>query len=327
MRKKSDLSRLEDSERVFSGLEGLIIIDEVQRLPDLFMTLRYIHDNYPEKKFLILGSASGDLLKQSSESLAGRISYLDINPFHLSEVVKGDSLWIKGGFPESYLLDDKESWLWKENYIRTYLEKDVPNLGFRIPSSQLERFWYMLAHYHGQIFNGSAIGNSLDISQTTVRKYLDILSSTFMIRVLYPWHENISKRQVKSPKVYIRDSGLLHYIFGIENKMQLLRHPMLGASWEGFALEQILQTVTSFNRRAYFWRTQHNAELDLLLVRGFEKVGIEFKYGDAPKITKSMNIALENLQLDELIVVYPGNISYQKGQIKIMTLEDAIDYI
>ena len=323
-----DLARLADAETTLSELKGLIVIDEIQRRLDLFPTLRYLHDKFPDKKFLILGSASRDLIRQSSESLAGRISYIEVAPFNYNEVDDVSSLWTKGGFPKSYLPDDEDSIRWRRDYVRTYLEHDLPTLGFQIPAAKIERFWRMLAHYHGQVFSGSAIGNSIDISHTTVKRYLDILASTFMVRILLPWHENIAKRQVKSPKIYIRDSGLLHYLFNINNKNELMVHPVLGASWEGFALEQILQQATEFNRQAYFWQTHQKAELDLLLVRGLEKIGIELKHGDAPKITKSMRIAMEDLKLNELIIVYPGNISYKlEDKIKVMTLQDALEYI
>lgn len=307
-----DLARLEDPLLALESLEGLIVIDEVQRLPDLFPVLRFLIDQFQTKqRYLILGSASRDLIKQSSETLAGRIAYMELTPFILSEVKESEKLWLRGGFPLSFLADDEHFSLeWREFYITTFLERDIPALGFKIASQLLRRFWMMLAHYHGQIFNASAIGQSLGVSGAAVRRYLDILTGTFMIRELTPWWENISKRQVKSPKIYFRDSGLLHTLLGIETFADLQNHPKLGASWEGYALEQVIQYYHAKSETAYFWATQSGAELDLMIIQKGKRLGFEFKYASAPRLTVSMKNAFQELKLDELTVVCPGHETY-----------------
>jgi uncharacterized protein len=306
-----DLARFENPMLALSKLMGqLIVIDEIQRVPELFPVIRVLIDDKQKKqKFLILGSASRDLIRQSSESLAGRIGYLELMPFSLDEVDHDiDRLWLRGGFPLSYLAQTEEdSFLWRQSYITTFLERDIPNLGFQIPAQQMRRFWLMLAHYHGQVFNASELGKSLGISDHMVRKYLDILAGTFMVRVLLPWHENLEKRQVKSPKIYFRDSGILHALIGIQNEAQMDTYPKMGSFWEGFALEEIIRQIGAAAEECYFWGTQSNAELDLLIVKDGKRTGYEFKYTDAPKITPSMRIACEDLKLDHLYVVYPGN--------------------
>ncbi|NGX60895.1 MAG: hypothetical protein K940chlam9_00369 [Chlamydiae bacterium] len=303
-----DLARLEQPKLALEPLEGLVVIDEIQRIPELFPFLRVLVDQDPKKKFLILGSASRDLIRQSSETLAGRIAYIELPPFSFLETKALQSLWLRGGFPRSFLAEsDEDSWTWREFYISTFLERDIPQLGIQIPPVALRRFWSMLAHYHGNIFNASEIGNSFGASHGTMRRYLDLLTGTFMVRQLPPWFENLKKRQVKSPKIYFRDTGLLHSLLGIADFTTLLRHPKLGTSWEGFALEEILRT---FEGEAYFWATHSGAELDLLLLQRGRRIGFEIKYADAPRLTKSMRICFESLHLDKLIVVYPGEVDY-----------------
>jgi len=307
-----DLALLANPSLSLKELEGLIIIDEIQRRPDLFPILRVLVDAKKNQRWLISGSASRDLLRQSSESLAGRIAYIEIQPFDITETHEEKKLWSRGGFPLSYLADSEEkSFEWRKQYVKTFLEQDIPNLGIRIEPANLRRFWMMLAHYHGNIFNAEELARSLNISNKTVRHYLDILTGTFMLRELQPWWENIGKRQVKSPKIYFRDSGILHYLLDIEDYSILQRHPKLGASWEGFALEQIIRCYRIDSESCFFWSTHHQAELDLLLFHKGKRLGFEFKYTDAPKLTKSMQIAVDDLKLDELIVIYPGNREYK----------------
>jgi predicted AAA+ superfamily ATPase len=300
-----DLARLENPMLALMDLQSdLIVIDEVQRRPELFPVLRVLVDQRP-RKFLILGSASRDLLQQSSETLAGRIGYTELTTFSVSEGAEESKLWLQGGLPLSYLSSPEESYAWRQSYISTFLERDIPSLGFNIPPMLMRRLWMMVAHYHGQILNASEIGKSLSLSHHTVRKYLDILSGTFMVRILTPWFENISKRQVKSPKIYLRDSGLLHTLVGIADAEQLQLHPKLGSSWEGFALEEIIKEYHALSEECYFWATQAGAELDLLIIKDGKRIGFEFKYTDAPKVTLSMHIAIETLKLDHLYVVFP----------------------
>ncbi|MDF1654444.1 MAG: ATP-binding protein [Coxiellaceae bacterium] len=303
-----DLIRLQDPMLALEGLRGLIVIDEVQRIPNLFTILRVLVDQKNQQKFLILGSASRELISQSSESLAGRIHYMELMPFSFDETHELEKLWLRGGFPLSYLADTNEdSCFWRANYIKTFLEQDIPNLGINIPAQNLRRFWMMLAHSHGQIFNASDLGNSLDLSHNTVKRYLDILTGTFMMRQLQPWHENIAKRQVKSAKVYFRDSGIYHTLLDITTPQELLVNPKLGASWEGFALESIIRHLGVDQHDCYFWATHNQAELDLLILKGTKRIGFEFKYTKAPKLTKSMKIAGDDLKLDILYVVYAGD--------------------
>ncbi len=307
-----DLAQLTNPYLMLSRLpHRLIVIDEIQLRPDLFPVLRVLVDENKKRKFLILGSASRDLIQQSSETLAGRIGYLELPPFSLEEATKGERLWIRGGFPRSYLAaDDEDSFLWRQSYVMTFLERDIPALGFQIPPQNMRRFWLMLAHYHGQILNASDFGRSLGLTHHTVRKYLDILTGTFMVRTLTPWFENISKRQVKSPKIYFRDSGLLHCLLGLENIEQLLVYPKLGAAWEGFALEEIIRSHHATPDECYFWATQGGAELDLLLAQRGQRLGFEFKYTENPKITLSMRTSMNDLQLNHLYVVVPGKASF-----------------
>jgi uncharacterized protein len=304
-----DLAQLENPMLALSSVsQQLIVIDEIQRRPDLFPVLRVLADKQGDnKKFLILGSASRELIRQSSETLAGRIGYIELPPFSLFEVKDSGKLWLRGGFPRSYLAaTEPDSYLWRQNYITTFLENDIPNLGFQIPAQQMRRFWLMLAHYHGQIFNASELSRSLSVSYHTVNNYLDILVGTFMVRRLSPWVENIQKRQVKSPKIYFRDSGILNALMLITNKTELQTFPRLGAFWEGFALEQVILSLDVASSECFFWATHADAELDLFVIKGGKRLGFEFKYGDSPTITKSMRIAKEDLKLDHLGLLYPG---------------------
>lgn len=312
----TDLQRLSTPKLTLDNLNGLIVIDEIQLNGDLFPILRVLVDKTQNnQKYLILGSASRELINKTSETLAGRIAYIEITPFSLVEAKEQPKLWLRGGFPKSYLAENNEdSWDWREFYITTFLERDIPKLGINIPSVMLRRFWTMIAHYHGQIFNYSELARSLNVSDATIRRYLDILSGTFMVRQLQPWWENIKKRQVKAPKVYIRDSGIFHSLLDIRSQYDLERHPKLGASWEGFALEEVIRAYKAKPHECFFWATHSGAELDLLIVRGSKKFGFEFKYGDAPKLTKSMKIAMEDLSLDSITVIYPGSVNYRLSE-------------
>lgn len=310
----SDLERLDDPLLALSDLQGFVIIDEIQYKPNLFPTIRILADK-KNIKFLILGSASRDLIKQGSETLAGRIGYIEMTPFVSSEALDLDNLWVRGGFPLSYLADNDElSFLWRQNYVRTFLERDIPNLGFSIPTTQLRRFWMMLCHYHGGIFNASELGKSLGISYHTVKNYLDILEGTFMIRVLQPWHENLKKRQVKTPKIYFRDSGIYHVLLGLNNYEAIAISPKIGTSWEGFALEQIIRYYDAEQEECYFWSSHNIAEIDLLIIKDGKRVGFEFKYSSTPKITKSMEIALSDLKLDQVKIIFPGDKAYNLSE-------------
>lgn len=312
-----DLSRLENPRLALERLTGLVIIDEIQRAPELFPLLRVLLDRPDNSaKFMILGSASRDLIRQTSETLAGRIAFIELTPFALNEIPSDDRdrLWLRGGFPRSFLSkSDEASSEWRREYIRTFLERDIPSLGIEIPTQQLRRFWLMLSHYHGQIFNASEIGRSFGIADSTARRYVDILAGTFVIRTLQPWYENISKRQVKRPKILFRDSGLYHELSGIRNLDDLHTHTKLGASWEGFALEETIRMTGAASEEVYFWSIHQQAELDLLIVNGSERLGFEMKYEDAPRLTRSMAAALETLNLSSLTVVYPGDKTYPLG--------------
>lgn len=299
-------------ERLLSEQEGLVIVDEVQRMPELFALLRPLCDDRKRKAvYLLLGSASWDLVKGVSETLAGRIQFVDVAGFSLTEVgaERQDELWLHGGFPRAFLAESSDAWeRWLEGFTRTFLERDIPGLGSHVSPVALGRFWKMLAHYHGQTWNAAELARSLDVSVTAVNHYRDLLAGTFMARVLPPWFENLGKRLVKSPKVYLRDSGVLHHLLGIKGMLELRTHPRYGASWEGFALEQVL--ISRGERDAYFYGTQRGAELDLLLLRHGRHWGFEFKCSDAPKTTKAMHIALDDLKLEHLWVVYPGALRY-----------------
>lgn len=309
----SDLERLTDPLLTLSDLEGFVIIDEIQYKPNLFSTIRVLADK-KNIKFLVLGSASKDLIKQSSETLAGRIGYIELTPLVLSEseFLDIDNLWVRGGFPLSYLADNDElSFLWRQNYVKTFLERDIPRLGFSIPTIQLRRFWMMLCHYHGGIFNSSELGKSLGISYHTAKNYLDILEGTFMIRVLQPWYENLKKRQVKTPKIYFRDSGIYHVLLGLNSYESIAISPKIGISWEGFALEQVINHYSAESEECYFWSAHSVAEIDLVIIKGGKRIGFEFKYSSTPKLTKSIEIALNDLSLDQVKIIFPGDKAYK----------------
>ena len=294
------------------GLRGLVVIDEVQRVPELFKVLRVLIDRPGvPARFLLLGSASPTLLRQSSESLAGRIEVIEAGGFTLEEtgVADAERLWWRGGFPRSYLAaDDQASRIWRREFIRTVVERDLPQLGMNVPAPAIYRFWAMLAHYHGQIWNAAEAARSLGVNESTVRRYLDWLTQAYLVRQLQPWFANTGKRQVKAPKLYLRDTGLLHELLGIADPGALVRHPRYGASWEGFALDQVLRVAQP--DEAYFWATHAGAELDLLMLRDGRRVGVEFKRADAPTLTPSMRVAMRDLALDALYVVYPGTRRY-----------------
>ena len=320
-----DIQRLSAPMQALKDIEGLVVIDEVQKKPEIFELLRVLIDRPDHTaRYLLLGSVSLDLIKGVSESLAGRIGFVELSGFQLSEIglPQKNRLWMRGGLPRSVLADEEtDSILWRSNYIRTFLERDIPQLGITIPAETLRRFWIMVSHYHANIWNASEIARSLGTSENTTRRYLDILAGSYMVRILPPWFENVKKRQVKSPKIYIRDSGLFHSLLQINDQQALFGHPKIGASWEGFALEQIISIFGSKN--AYFWGTHAGAELDLLLMINGKRHGFEFKFSDAPGTSRSMHIAIDNLQLEHLWIIYPGNQSYPlKEKITVLPLED-----
>lgn len=309
----ASLARLTQPMTALEDLRGVVVIDEIQHRPDLFQVLRVLADRKPlPARFLILGSASPSLLRQSSESLAGRIEIIPIGGFSLDEV-GASSLkrhWQRGEFPLSFLArTNDDSCAWRQQFIQTFLERDVPQLGIHIPAPALLRFWTMIAHCHGNIWNAADPARSLGIGESTVRRYLDLFTGLLVVRQLQPWHENLNKRQVKAPKVYIRDSGLLHVLLGIRTEKELVTHPKIGASWEGYAVEEVLSQLEP--DQAYFWATHQGAELDLLLFKNGRRLGIEIKRADAPTLTPSMRSALADLKLEQLIVLYPGSQAYE----------------
>ncbi|MFQ5709739.1 MAG: ATP-binding protein [bacterium] len=314
LERPSDLRKLSEPELFFNfHKDKLICLDEIQRTPNLFKTLRSVIDeNARNGQFLILGSASRELIKQSSETLAGRIAYLDLMPFDYTEIKStGQSeealltqFWLRGGFPRSFLArDDSRSMIWRENFIRTFLERDIPQLGFQIPSGSIRRLWQMCAHNHGHLLNASKLGESLGVSHPTIRSYVELLEKTFMVRLLLPFETNLRKRLVKSPKIYIRDSGILHALLEIPSFDNLMGHPVYGASWEGFALENILSLLPSWT--AGFYRTSAGAELDLVLAKGQKRIGVEFKASPSPKLTRGFWNAIEDLGLNDVWVIVP----------------------
>jgi hypothetical protein len=310
------LASLENPMTILRGLKGLVVIDEIQRRPELFPVIRVLSDrvDFPAR-FLILGSASPALIRQSSESLAGRIEFVEMGGFDLLEVGHDSwqRLWWRGGFPRSYLAEsDADSLAWREQFVSTFLERDIPQLGFNLPALTLRRFWTMVAHYHGQAWNSTEIASSLGISDHTSRRYLDILAGAYMVRVLAPWHENLAKRQRRAPKVYLRDPGVLHALLGIADPEALWKHPKCGASWEGFALEQVLGMVSS--RDVYSWAVHGGPELDLLVMRKGRRIGFVFKFADAPRMTSMAAQTVSDLQLEHLWVVYPGDKRYALGE-------------
>jgi predicted AAA+ superfamily ATPase len=318
-----DEAKLADPMIALEGLQGLIILDEIQRTPGIFKVLRVLCDRDPlPARFLVLGSASPELLQQSAETLAGRISYLELGGLGLNEVGSRamNKLWIRGGFPRSFLAEtDEESAGWRRDFIKTFLERDLPAIGLRMPASTMRRFWTMMAHYHGQLWNASEIGRSFGVADTTVRRYLDTLEASLVVRVLQPWHENIGKRQVKAPKTYIADSGIAHALLELWNEDQVLGHPKMGATWEGFALKTIVEKLGAMPESCFFWRAHTGAELDLFVLKGGKRLGFEFKRTASPQVTRSMQNAAEALSLDRLFVIHAGAESFpmKKGIVAI----------
>ncbi len=310
-----DMAKLNEPILALKGLRGIVVIDEIQRHPDLFPVLRVLADRpKTPARFLVLGIASPELLRQNSETLAGRIHYHELGGFSVEEVGAKNSLklWVRGGFPRSYLArSHNESDEWRRGFIRTFLERDLPQLGITIRSTTMRKFWTMLAHYHGQIWNASEFGRSFGVADTTIRNYLDLLISALVVRQLMPWHENISKRQVKSPKIYISDSGILHTLLGLRTMTDIEGHPKLGASWEGYVLEQVIRKLNVLPEECFFWATHGGAELDLLIVRGRHRYGFEIKRTSSPSITSSIRSALSNLKLKHLDVIHAGDESFR----------------
>lgn len=324
------LARLAEPMSALEKLKGIVVIDEVQRRPDLFPVLRVLADRTPlPARFLILGSASPALLRQSSESLAGRIERVPMSGLSMAEtgLEAQQRHWLRGGFPRSFLAEDEHaSFRWRQEFVQTFLERDVPQLGFAVPSLTMHRFWSMVAHYHGQIWNAAEPARSLGIGETSVRRYLDLLSDLFMVRQLPAWHANLKKRQVKSPKVYFRDTGLLHQLLGIANEGELERHPKAGASWEGYVVEETLRAVEP--DAAYFWATHQGAEIDLVFAKHGRMYGVECKRVDAPTLTPSVRIALQDLKLERIAVVYPGPRRYPLAdRVEAVPLEVVLDGI
>jgi len=328
----ADVARLADPVLALQGLKGIVVLDEVQRRPELFPVLRVLADRKPVRaRFLVLGSAAPDLLKQRSESLAGRIAYYELPGLALREIgaERVDRLWVRGGFPKSFLAhSDRESLEWRQSFIRTFLERDLPALGVNVASDTMRRFWLMLAHSHAQLWNASELGRSFGVADTTVRSYLDKLTDALVVRQLKPWHENVSKRQVKAPKVFIRDSGLLHALLNLATQRDLEGHPKLGASWEGFVIDQIVQQFGANPDETYHWRTHQGAELDLLIVRGALRLGFEVKRTVAPALTPSMRSALQDLKLKSLIVVHAGNETFPLSkQVQAVAVDDLLKIV
>ncbi|HEX6899903.1 MAG TPA: ATP-binding protein [Thermoanaerobaculia bacterium] len=318
LERAADLALLADPELFLGPLQGLVILDEIQRRPELFPVLRVLADR-PESdtKFLVLGSASPDLLHQTSESLAGRIGYHRLPGLALDEVGTPalDRLWLRGGFPRSFLAPgEAESVEWRRAFLQTFLERDLPQLGIRTPAETLRRFWSMVAHYHAQTWNGAEIARAFGIGESSVRRYLDLLTSALVLRQLPPWHTNLSKRQVRSPKVFVEDSGLLHALLGIEDSEGLAGHPKVGASWEGFLIKEIIERLNAREEECFFWATHTGAELDLLIVSGRRRLGFEIKRTTAPRLTRSMAAVIEDLDLDSLHVVHAGEATFSLGK-------------
>jgi uncharacterized protein len=308
----ASLARLSEPDLALRPLKGLVVIDEVQRRPDLFPLLRVLADRRPLRaRFLLLGSAAPDLLQQSSETLAGRLETVSLEGLRLADLgaAAQPRHWLRGGFPLAFTArSEPDSLAWRRQFLQTFLERDLPQLGVQIPAAALHRFWSMVAHHHGQIWNAAELARALAVNESTVRRYLDLMTGVFMVRQLQPWFENLGKRQVKAPKVYVRDSGLLHALLGIGNTRDLEFHPKIGASWEGYAVEEVLKALRP--DAAYYWATHAGAEIDLVLFRGRRRIGVECKRSAAPVLTPSMRIALADLKLDELMVVYPGERRY-----------------
>ncbi len=328
----SDLARLADPMLTLQEPKGLVVLDEVQRRPELFPVLRVLADRKPVRtRFLVLGSAAPDLLRQSSESLAGRIAYYELPGLAVREVgfEHADRLWVRGGFPKAFLArSDRESMDWRRAFIRTFLERDLPALGVNIAADTMRRFWSMLAHHHAQLWNASEIGRSFGVADTTVRNYLDKLTDALVVRQLKPWHENLGKRQVKAPKIFIRDSGLLHALLNLPTKRDIEGHPKLGASWEGFIIDQLVQQLGVNPEETYHWRTHQGAELDLLVVRGGLRLGFEVKRTVAPTLTPSMRSAIHDLKLKSLTVVHAGDQTFPLSkQVQAVAFRDVLNAI
>ena len=306
-----DLARLADPFLALEPLRGLVVLDEVQRRPNLFPALRVLADRRrTPARFLLLGSASPALLQQSSETLAGRVAHYELSGFDLSEVgpADADRLWVRGGFPRSFAArSGTSSFRWRDDFVHTFLARDLAALGVSIPGATMERFWTMLAHYHGQVWNGSELARAFGVSHHVVRRYLEALESVFMVRSLKPWSANLKKRQVRTPKVYVRDSGLLHRLLDIRTTRELERHPKVGASWEGFVIECVLRALNAAPGSSYFWRTHTGAELDLLVQQGGRLRGFEIKRTTAPRLTRSMRSAMSDLDLSRLDVIHAGS--------------------
>ncbi len=320
-----DLARLEAPLLALEGLSGLVVLDEIQRKPELFEVLRVLMDSPRcRASFLLLGSASPRLVRGVSETLAGRVSFVHMSGFTLDEAGPKNfkTLWLRGALPRSFLAPtDEVSFRWRMDFIQTFLERDIPQLGIHIPAQALRRFWVMLAHYHGQVWNASGFAHSISTSQKTARRYLDILTDSFVARQLQPWFENLKKRQVKAPKVYVRDSGILHSLLGIETEENLYYNPRLGASWEGFVMEQI--AAITYGTDIYFWATHGGTELDAMIMKGGRRIGVEIKYTDAPKVTKSIRMATKDLKLDHVYIVYPGEKTFPVDrQIHALSIQD-----
>ena len=317
LERAADLALLADPELALGPLKGLVILDEIQRLPELFAVLRVLVDRpASETKFLVLGSASPDLLRQSSESLAGRIGYHQLRGFALDEVGSAalDRLWLRGGFPRAFLSSgEAESVEWRRSFLQTFLERDLPQLGVRTPAETLRRFWSMVAHYHAQTWNGAEIARAFGVGESSVRRYLDLLTSALVLRQLPPWHANLAKRQVRSPKVFVEDSGLLHTLLGIETSENLAGHPKVGASWEGFLIKEIIERLNARTEECFFWATHTGAELDLLIVSGQRRLGFEVKRTTAPRLTRSMAAVLEALDLERLDLIHAGEATFSLG--------------
>lgn len=315
----ADLARLSDPLLALEPLRGLVVLDEIQRRPELFPTMRVLADRRPlPARFLVLGSASPDLLRQSSESLAGRVAYHELPCLSLSETGPGriDLLWLRGGFPRAFTArSHAESDRWRRNFVATFLDRDLPGLGIAVPATTMERFWTMLAHYHAQVWNGSELGRAFGVSHHAVRRYLDTLEATFMVRVLKPWRTNLGKRQVKSPKVYIRDSGLLHRLLDVRDRVALERHPKVGASWEGFVIENVIRAIGAEPGRCYFWAAHAGPEIDLVVQTGAGRLrGYEIKRTSAPAVTRSMRSAMADLELRSLDVIHAGDRTFPLGK-------------
>ena len=323
-----DVRRLANPEMVLGALDGLVVLDEIQRMPRLFTTLRVLADRPDARsRFLILGSVSPDLVRGVSESLAGRVEFVELTGFDLAETGSPAwrRLWLRGGLPRSYLAaSDDDSMAWRDGFVRTFLERDIPQLGITIPPAAMRRFWTMLAHWHGQIWNGSELGRAIAASDKTVRRYLDLLTGTYMVRQLQPWFENVAKRQVKAPKIYLRDTGLLHALLGLPDDAALLGHPRVGPSWEGFAIEQILRALGRSD--AWFWGAHGGGELDLLVIERGRRIGFEVKFNEAPRVTAAMRNVAETLALDHLFVVCPTPHAYPvDAGITVLPITEVVD--